>query len=206
MAGRPAVARKEPVARTAHPRAAVMSVVAAFALAACGSGATRSAPVRPPRAGAVVGAAAGTKVRGQALAYARCMRDHGVDLADPTFGADGRPRFGSATSGTGTTPAARAPSDAARAACESTWPGMEGRAPRSPEELGRVRAALVAFAACMRGHGLDFPDPTFDRDGRPRLEPDPGATPEQGGHDTRFDAAAQACRDRIGDRPVMGAG
>ena len=32
--------------------------------------------------------------RTQLLAYAKCMRDKGVDFPDPTFGSDGRPEFG----------------------------------------------------------------------------------------------------------------
>ncbi len=93
----------------------------------------------------------------EAVAYARCMRSHGVpDFPDPTpvpgggiaFQIDGgpgsdlnrnNPRF-----------------NAADVACQSLLPGEA-----QPKSLPAQKiAAEVMWALCMRSHGLpDFPDP-----------------------------------------------
>lgn len=186
--------------RTRSRRAVLVAVVAAAALGACGSDAPAARERSAGGEVAVGGTGRGTAVRNQAAAYARCMREHGVDFPDPTFDGNGRPQFESS----GVSGAAGATADAvdgAREACESTWPGMEGRYPRSPEELRRMRTALLAFASCMRGQGIDFPDPTFDREGRPVLRHAPEAGTD---HGATFHRAAESCRDAMGGRPTMG--
>ena len=185
------------MSRTPRRRAVLMAVVATAALGACGStstagGGARSRTTQPEVA---AGTGDGTTVRTQAREYARCMRDHGVDFPDPTFDRDGRVELGTGTDARHAGGADPTATDSAREACESTWPGMEGRYPRTPAELARMRAELLAFAACMRAQGVDFPDPTFDRDGRPDLAHD---------HGSAAPAAVQVCRDQLGDRPVMG--
>ncbi len=58
-----------------------------------------------------------------ALANARCMRDHGIDFPDPTFGADGGAQV-KIGRGTGVDP--ESPKfKAAQKACESTMPGAK---------------------------------------------------------------------------------
>lgn len=191
------------MSRPRRTGAVLLAVVATAAFGACGSGSSAARGRSSGDRVAIDGTGSGTAVRSQATAYARCMRDHGIDFPDPTFDGEGRPRFpssGAVASGA----AAGGRVDAAREACESTWPGMEGRYPRSPEELARLRTALLAFASCMRDHGVGFPDPTFDRDGRPQLQRDAAASDHSPGDDPAFVAAARACRDQLGDRPVMG--
>src|SRR4029079_11495076 len=51
-----------------------------------------------------------------------------------------------------------------------------------PEQQAEIQARALAFAQCMREHGVDMPDPRFDADGRvsimiggpdtPRIDPD----------------------------------
>jgi hypothetical protein len=101
----------------------------------------------------------GDSNRGDLIAFAACMRFHGVpDFPDPkatsegeiiSIPADDSPRFRSALK-----------------SCESLLP--DGGVP-SPAEQAREQAAMLEFAACMRANGVrDFPDPTFS-DGRSRF-------------------------------------
>jgi hypothetical protein len=100
-----------------------------------------------------------------AFAYARCMRAHGVsDFPDPQV-----------TTTPGSTairqalPASAAASPAfktAQAACARLQPG---RGSGGPGGSGPGKQMLLAFARCLRAHGLvDFPDPNAQ--GRLTLE------------------------------------
>ncbi len=96
-------------------------------------------------------------VMAQALAYARCMRSHGVpDFPDPTPGPGGGFAFqinGSPGSDLDRNDPRR---QAAGAACRSLLPGGE----QAPALSARKLAAEVKWAQCMRSHGLPgFPDP-----------------------------------------------
>lgn len=53
--------------------------------------------------------------------------------------------------------------------------------------------ALIAFAACMRDQGMDFPDPVVDENGYPRFDFEDPASIDQ---DAMFEAG-EACRDLI---------
>jgi hypothetical protein len=189
-----------PRSRRPHPGTASVVTLAVLLLAACGGGASSASPTRR----ATVGTGSAEAPRAQVLAYTHCMRDHGVDLPDPTFDHDGRPRFGTDRPGHRAEVRGDRSFDTARAACASTWPASTGRYERSPAELARTRTALLAFAACMRGQAVNFPDPTFDDDGRPVLGTAPGSGAGGAPHDAAFTAAVHTCRDRLGDRWAMG--
>jgi hypothetical protein len=124
----------------------------------------------------------------QALAWARCMRQHGVNLPDPQLSGDGGiiQRF---PRGVG-----KGPDDpkfrAAEQACRQYQPdgGQPGRP--SPQE----QQEALAFARCMRQHGISMPDPQItaegiveqfptgvDRDDKPRLRAAEQACRQQGG-------------------------
>ena len=66
-----------------------------------------------------------------------------------------------------------------------------GGASPSPSAPTDPREAFVAYAACMREHGIDMPDPQFEEDGR--------VTQQIGGPDgpewteEEFEAANEAC-------------
>jgi hypothetical protein len=118
----------------------------------------------------------------QGLAYAGCMRSHGVsDFPDPTAGSGGGVSF-QINGGPGSDLNQNNPTfKAADQACRSLSPGGE----QPPAVSGEKLAAEVKWAHCLRSHGL----PTF---------PDPNA---QGAFDSsRFDdsspvfqAASRAC-------------
>ncbi len=87
----------------------------------------------------------------KALAYAKCMRSHGVPaFPNPT-------RQGTfAVSGTDQ---GSQPGRMANFSCQYLLPGGSKR---TPAEQRVFVADNLAFAACMRSHGFpDFPDPVF---------------------------------------------
>jgi hypothetical protein len=75
--------------------------------------------IKPPK----LSAADQQRFKQQALANARCMRAHGIDMPDPTFGADGSAQLKFRVGG-GVNPNSAA-FQAAQKACESTAP-MKG--------------------------------------------------------------------------------
>ena len=97
------------------------------------------------------------------LDFARCMRDHGVDMPDPTFNGDGGVAI---TAGASGAHPGDATFDAAQTACQPIMDRAQQNAPKpSPEEEAQMRDQALAFAQCMRDHDIDVPDPTFDGDG-----------------------------------------
>ena len=111
----------------------------------------------------------------QVLAFARCMRAHGVNMPDPVTD-NGRlaisiPR--------GTNPATL---EAAQKACRQYLPNGGVPPSMSPQQLAQLRK----YAECMRQHGVDMPDPDPAGGGLrlKNVNPDSPA----------FKAAEQACR------------
>lgn len=118
--------------------ATVATVTSAVAIAACGSSSN------PP---VTVSSAAG-----QGVAYADCMRSHGVSgFQDPSAGG------GVALPSTINQ---QSPSyQTAEQTCAKLQPGPTGGPPKASE---RARILGVKFSRCMRRHGLpDFPDPSL---------------------------------------------
>jgi hypothetical protein len=187
-----------------RPVAAGLAAVAlAFALAACGQSGTTSPEVASLEDGssdstvpaASDGSAPDTPEDAQeaALAFAECMREHGIDMPDPQFdssGGGGAVRIG----------IEGVPGDDFEKAQEECG-GLLGQAagsftPPDPEEQARFEEAMLAYAECMREHGVDFPDPQVNG-GMVRIGT--GIDPE----DPDFTEADEACRDELpGDGPV----
>jgi hypothetical protein len=118
-----------------------------------------------------------------ALDFARCMREHGVNMPDPEVDEQGRIRVRIGAGGGGERPDPKK-LEAAQQACGSLMGGGDGDRQLDPAE----RDAMVAFARCMREHGIDMPDPTGEglmvrRDGKDG--PDPRSE--------KFQEAEQAC-------------
>src|SRR3954452_6572626 len=91
------------------------------------------------------------------LDYARCMRRHGVDMPDPQF-------EGNRVKMTGPKDADRATVRAAEKACASIRDKLKSSEP-SGEQREEFKKAALENARCMREHGLEFADPTFDENG-----------------------------------------
>ena len=137
------------------------------------------------------------------LSYAQCMRDHGVDMADPTFDANGNLEPGSLQRGF-------SDEAAAREACIGNLEGVTrgGGGGLGGDAAGR-QDALIEFGACMREQGIDMEDPTFNN-----LQPGGNGGQGAGGglfSDIDFDdpevqAAVEVCETSLGGFPGRGPG
>lgn len=172
-------------------------VLAAMTITACG--------------GSGPGSAAGTgqvrATRGLPIAYARCMRAHGVsNFPDPGSSAGGglqiqaSQRAGSGKSLTVNGVPVNAPAfQSAMLHCQSLLPKGP---PLTGARLQRMKAQALAMSRCMRSHGVpNFPDPQFTtgpggrgfgvRIGGPGIDPSSPA----------FQSAQQACGSLLGGAP-----
>jgi hypothetical protein len=168
---------------------AVLGLGLALALAACGGSpeGDRVASLSGDNATGTTAGAAKTPSKDPqqaALDFARCMREHGIDMPDPEVDEQGRIRVRVGRDGPGGARPDPKKLEAAQQACGSLMGGGDGDRQLDPAE----RDAMVAFAKCMREHGIDMPDPTGEglmlrRDGEDG--PDPGSE--------KFQEAEQAC-------------
>jgi hypothetical protein len=175
--------RRRPQGR---PALAALGLGLALALAACGGPpegdrvATLSGGGGATTTTSGGGEGAGKDPQQAALDFARCMRQHGIDMPDPEVDDQGRVRM---RIGAGDRPDPRK-LEAAQKACGNLMGGGDGDRQIDPA----ARDAMVAFARCMREHGIDMPDPTGDglllrRDGEGG--PDPSSA--------EFQEAEKAC-------------
>jgi hypothetical protein len=146
-----------------------------------------------------------------ALAFARCMREHGVDMPDPSFSDNGGMTIKSQAAPDAGGGPTNATFDTAQKACQPIMDKAEQDMPRpSPAELAKMHDEALAFSRCMRQHGIDMPDPTFDSNGGAKIElhggssndggSSPGAVvngnpanPSPPKSDPKFETAAKAC-------------
>jgi hypothetical protein len=130
------------------------------------------------------------------LAFARCMRDHGVDMPDPdTSGGGGMVQIG----GTGTD-GSKLDADMqkfqdADKACRDLL-GDAGPQNMSPKQQQEAQDQALAFSRCMREHGVNMPDPTFGGQGQVTMKIDSGSGIDPS--DPKFEAAQQACGSAFG--------
>lgn len=112
-----------------------------------------------------------------ALEFAQCMRDHGLDWADPTVGADGSiDLLGGATPPGG---AGGGIDENTQAAFEECGPIIEGASflPGGGEGIdAETQDRFLEFTQCLRDNGVDVDDPDFGNFG-------PGAAPAGGDGD-----------------------
>ncbi len=99
------------------------------------------------------------------LEFARCMREHGVDVPDPKSGDDGMVLIGPGPADGEATLGAEPPAgfEEADKACRHHLKDLirDGGATVDPKEQDRA----LKFAACMRDNGVDMPDPDFSKGG-----------------------------------------
>jgi hypothetical protein len=129
----------------------VVAVGAALALGACG--------------GSDDGGGAGSaksqedKAFEGALKFAKCMREHGIDMPDPQRVGNGGIKMTQKV-----TPGSRVKAEAAQKACQKYMKVGGGRAPSAAEQA-KAKDAMLAYARCMRAQGVDMPDPQFSSGG-----------------------------------------
>lgn len=140
----------------------------------CSSGGAHPAP-----AASSAGSAASVDKAEANRRFARCMREHGVDMPDP--GPDGNLQFDGGAVGD------RSKAVQAASACQQYLPNGGELKNLSPQQLDQARA----FAKCMREHGIDMPDP----------DPDGGLGAILGSgidfDSPAFKAATEACRPAV---------
>jgi hypothetical protein len=123
------------------------------------------------------------------VAFAECMREHGVDMPDPQINEDGGIEigFGGPTGGDRIDPEEM---EDAHEACQDLLPEGGPAGGLDPEEEAEMRDRLLEWARCMREHGIDVPDPTFTGDGGSLVRVgERGMDPD----DPEFRAAEDAC-------------
>lgn len=136
------------------------------------------------------------------LDFARCMREHGVDMPDPQAGGGGMVMIGP---GPGEVQAGRAVGppagfEEAHEACKHILEDLigDGPGPMDPAEQDRA----LRFAQCMRDNGIDLPDPDFSGGG---ISITIGRQGGIGPDDETFKKAQEACGGLFGPRGGMGA-
>jgi hypothetical protein len=136
------------------------------------------------------------------LAFARCMREHGVDMPDPdTSGGGGMVKIGGDGSDRSKLDAEMNKFQEADKACRELL-GDAGPQSMSPKQQQEAQDQALAFSRCMREHGVNMPDPTFGGEGQVtmKIDGDSGIDPS----DPKFEAAQQACGSAFG--PAGGKG
>jgi hypothetical protein len=154
-------------------RPALAGACAALAFAGCG-GADGDDGVASLDQGAGQAAATATPAAGDdeanRLRWSECMREHGVQLGDPRDG-------GAPSALAGELGVSAATLEQAEQACRQYASAAAGDRPNAadPGLLDRY----VAFARCMREHGVDMADPEPDASGNVTLPADVDrSTPE----------------------------
>ncbi len=141
-----------------------------FSVVACGAGTTS-----PPS-----GSVSSEQDQERARQFAQCMRDHGVDMADP-----GAAPTAAVTLGPGQRPSDDDKTTAALDACRAYLPNGGELSKPDAQQIEQARR----YAQCMREHGVaNFPDP--DSEGGLDIG-HAGVSP----NDSTFKAADEACKD-----------
>lgn len=203
-------------------RIAALALSVGVALAGCGGGGKDGGVASLTGGSTTTTAAAsgstgqGTDQRDALLRYTRCLRKAGIDVADPTYGDAGGPGGGLSTqqSDDSDTPRSGAviatpggsislpdPEDPAFKKADATCkPILEAARQDLPKpsaaEQAEARDHALAFAKCMRAHGIDMPDPTFGADGQISIQiPGPAGKDPRGGLSDAMQAAQRACQE-----------
>lgn len=161
----------------------VLGLLLAVGVAGCGGGDKTDGVASLGGAGSATNttSAGGSQDEQQAaLNWARCMRQHGINLPDPQFSGDNiaqqLPNREVRNS---------AKFKAAEQACKQYEPNGGQPSPPSAQE----RQQALAFARCMRQHGINnMPDPQITANGIDQQLPR-----RMDADDPRLKAAEQAC-------------
>jgi hypothetical protein len=169
---------------TIRPVAAALFAVAALGLAACGEDS-------PSATG---NAASKDEMRQAQVKFAECMRENGVDMPDPQI--EGGKTVFKVGGDSGISPEKF---ETAQKACEKYQKHI--RPQLTEEEQQEFKENALAHSRCMREHGIDFPDPTFDAEGGARVRIGGGSGGKLNPEDPKFKAAEEACGDLMGKGP-----
>jgi hypothetical protein len=144
---------------------AVLGISIALIATACGSGNNASAQVASlgstPGTGTASDTTSPVDTQDALLKYAACMRENGIDMADPTFDADGNPTGGGFGPDSGIDPQSDE-FQKAQTACGDLLQGVTlGGRGGNGFNRDAIQNGLNDFTACLRDEGLDVDDITF---------------------------------------------
>jgi hypothetical protein len=167
----------------------LLIVLAGSALVGCGAASAGGSRVATLGSTVAAAKASDTTVpkdpRQASLAFAKCMREHGVHMPDPSPSDKG-----GFTVQVGGDEQDHTLIDRAQKACQRYLDAMVGTMKRpDPREEAKMRQQMLAYAQCMRDHGVAFPDPKFSDNGLVQMGR-PGLNPK----DPKFAAADKACQ------------
>jgi hypothetical protein len=128
--------------------ATLLVLACAVGVSACGSSNTSSTASASTSSGA----------RSQArLNLAKCFRQHGINVPDPSTGSGPAGGGGVFRALQGYS---RSQVQAATQACRQYFAQAFPRVNLSPAQQAQFRQQFVKFAECMRAHGVNVPDPS----------------------------------------------
>ena len=128
--------------------ACLAAIAAALTVAACGSSGSRTS----------TGTTSGAQFQAR-LNLAKCFRAHGINVPDPSSGG------GPAEGGRAFRVLRQYPQSQINAtlqACRQYFVQAFPQLNLSPAQRAQFQQQLVKFAQCMRSHGINVPDPTFN--------------------------------------------
>jgi hypothetical protein len=162
---------------------AVLGISVALLATACGGGNPAKAEVASlgSTAGSAPPSTAAPNTQDALLKYAACMRENGVDMADPTFDADGNPTGGGFGAGSGIDPQSDA-FQTAQTACGDLLQGVALGGGNAPD-FSALQTSLSDYTACLRDQGLQVDDITLGTpgNGNGNGTPPNGSIPAGGG-------------------------
>lgn len=173
---------------------AVSVLALGVGLAACG-GSSGSGTASTSDPGTSSSATSSSSRYDARLNLAKCLRSHGINVPDPTAGGgvpDGAFRV-----------LRDYPQSQIQTAMQACRPYLTQAFPRlnlSPAQRAQFQQQAVKFAECMRSHGINIPDPTFNGNGGFGFRQALGSIDR---NSPAFQSALQACQSL---RPHFGRG
>jgi hypothetical protein len=141
--------------------------------------------------------------RDATLAFAQCMRDHGIDVPDPQVDEEGHFQIDVAAK----------PGDVdmqklndAQQACQH-FLAAAGPGPGDVKMDQETQDKILAFTQCMRDHGVDMPDPQFGNGGMVIVGGNGNSGPQFDPNSQEFKEAQAACQSLLpggADAPKFG--
>jgi hypothetical protein len=190
---------------TRSPLLLAAAAAAALALGACGAS-------NDGGGGGAKGAAGRDKAFEGALKFSQCMRQHGIDMPDPQRVGKGGIKLSGGKGVDFRDPKMKA----AQSACQK-YMQIGGGETVDPAKRAKLQEAALSYARCMRGQGVDMPDPKLAGNGGLTFQVGPGGPKSSDGSGARsglganpdspkFKAADKVCNHFLGDRPGAGPG
>jgi hypothetical protein len=167
---------------------AVSIALCAIGLVACGGGGSGSS------GSSGSGELSDAELEEGRIEMSECLREHGIDVPDPVPGENGLMLQKSDKGGGGGVNLDDPATEEALEACEEE---VDFKPPEpTPEEQEEMEESMLAFAQCMREHGVEMPDPEFGEGGKVQMRiGGPGGPGEM--DQPAVEAAQEACQDEM---------